>query len=157
MASTFVAYTKFADLERYGDEYFIEKAPFGIPESTKEFLVKFGPYIMIFFLVLGLLSYYSMYQTYNSIFQYGTLLWVAKDSFWTTSMFVSITMSVISMGIQIKALPDLLARKKSGWEYTVYASLISFIPSIINIQLFSLIISLLISMYILFQLKYMYK
>lgn len=72
-------------------------------------------------------------------------------------MFVSITMSVISMGIQIKALPDLLARKKSGWEYTVYASLISFIPSIINIQLFSLIISLLISMYILFQLKYMYK
>lgn len=95
--SNFVAYTKFADLEKYADEYCIDKAPFQLPEGLKEFLVKFGPYAMIVFLVLGLLSYFSIYR-YGAM--YGMM-----GYFWTPMMSVSLVVSLVAFGLQIKALP----------------------------------------------------
>lgn len=68
--SNFTAYTKFADLEKYADEYCINKAPFQLPDGLKEFLVKYGPYLMIAGLVLGLLGYLNLYWMYSGISQY---------------------------------------------------------------------------------------
>lgn len=74
MASVnFVAYTKFADLEKYGDEYLINKAPFQIPDSVREFLVRFGPYAMIVFMILGLLAYLSLYSSYATVSEYAMM------------------------------------------------------------------------------------
>lgn len=153
---SFTAYTKFADLEKYADEYCISKAPFQIPDSLKEFLVKFGPYVMIVGLAFGLWAYVTLYSAYSSFSQYGAMFGVAW-SFWTPTIIFSLMASVTAFGFQIKALPGLLARKKEGWEYMVYASLVSLVPNIISFQIFSFIIGFVIGMYILFQLKYMYK
>lgn len=157
--SNFVAYTKFADLEKYGDEYLINKAPFQMPDSVREFLVKFGPYAMIVFMILGLLAYLSLYGTYASISQYSMMYGAmgGVGNFWTPTIVISIAASLVAFVIQIKALPGLLARKKEGWEYMTYASLIWLIPNLLNLQIIGLVIGFVISMYILFQLKYMYK
>ncbi|MDD5376875.1 MAG: hypothetical protein PHH16_02035 [Candidatus Gracilibacteria bacterium] len=158
--SDFTAYTKFADLEKYADEYCITKAPFQLPDGLKEFLVKFGPYMMIVGLVLMLWGYITLYQAYSSISQYGAMfgaMYGVRTSFWTPTIIISLLASLVAFGFQIKALPGLLARKKEGWEYMLYASLVSFIPSLVSLQIISLILGFIIGMYILFQLKYMYK
>ncbi len=161
--SNFVAYTKFADLEKYGDEYLINKAPFQIPDSVREFLVKFGPYAMIVFMILWLLAYLNLYGTYANLSQYsmmygyGGMMGTGVGNFWTPTIVISIIASLVAFVIQIKALPGLLARKKEGWEYMTYASLVWLIPNVLNVQIIGLVIGFVISMYILFQLKYMYK
>lgn len=156
--SNFIAYTKFADLEKYADEYCINKAPFQLPDGLKEFLVKFGPYMMIVGMALGLWGYLSLYGLYSNVSPYGMMYGgMYGANFWTPTIVVSLLASLVAFGLQIKALPGLLARKKEGWEYMLYASLVSFIPSLISVQIISLIIGFVIGMYILFQLKYMYK
>ena len=151
-----MAYTKFADLEKYGDEYCITRAPFQIPESVREFLVKFGPYAMIAFPILSLLAYFNLYRVYSQFPPYAMMLG-STVSFWTQIVSISLLITLIALGFQIKAFSGLMARKKEGWEYTVYATLISLIPSLINVRILSLIIGFVVGMYILFQLKYMYK
>lgn len=71
MDTPFVAYTKFPDLEKYGDEYFIVKAPWSLPDPVKEFLAKYGPYAILVFAVLGILSYLSLYSAYSTFSGYG--------------------------------------------------------------------------------------
>ena len=154
--SKFTAYSRFADLEKYADEYFIDKAPFSLPEGLKEFLVKYGPYAMIVALVLALWGYFQLYQNYQTVAQYGMMFGMA-GSFWTPTMTASLIVSLVALGFQIKALPGLLARKKEGWTYMLYASLISLIPNLISVQIISLVIGFIIGMYVIFQLKYMYK
>lgn len=160
-ASKFIAYTKFADLEKYADEYCIDKAPFQLPDGLKEFLVKYGPYILIAAIVLGLWGYLNLYWAYSTIYEYRAVYGAIYDErtsyFWTPTLIVSFLASLTAFAIQIKALPGLLARKKEGWEYMLYASLISLIPYIISFQVVNFIIGLVLGVYILFQLKYMYK
>lgn len=77
--------------------------------------------------------------------------------FWTPTMIISIIASLIALILQIRAFPSLLARKKEGWEYIIYASLVSLVPALVNVQIFGFLLGFLLSMYILFQLKYLYK
>jgi hypothetical protein len=55
------------------------------------------------------------------------------------------------------ALPGLFARKMSGWKLLFYAQLVSMLSSLIIGAWFSVIIGGLISLYVMFQLRSMYK
>lgn len=140
-----------SNLESTLEVYFVKKAPFQLPPGAKEAIVKFGPWIMVILLVLSLPIIFAalglsamMGQT---IMMYGN-----------TPMYqVGLWISIASLVVDAMALPGLFARKMSGWRLAFYASLLSIVSSLVMGQVVSAILSAVIGLYILFQVKSMYK
>jgi len=59
--------------------------------------------------------------------------------------------------LMLLAIPGLFKRSKIGWNYVYYSVLVNAVYSLINMQLFGLIVGTLISFYLLFQVKSYYK
>lgn len=141
------------DLEGKLNLYFGEKAP-QLPESIREFIVKFGPYLMAVGLLfslpvilasVGLGTVLAPVMFLGSGVRYG---W--HFSFW--SLF-----GLAIFVLQIMALPGLFKRKMNSWKLMFYASLLSALSSLLNLSLGSLIIGSAISWYFLFQIRKYYK
>lgn len=140
-----------SNLESTLEEYFVKKAPFQLPPGAKEAIVKFGPWIMLVLLVMSLpfilaalglsaaLLPATMMAGYSPLYNVG--MWI----------------SVGSLVVDAFALPGLFARKMSGWRLAFYATLISVVASLVIGQFVSAILSAVIGLYILFQVKSMYK
>ena len=144
------------DLEKKLNEIFGEKAP-KLPESVAKFLVKYGPYFMIFGIVIGAgfllmslgllaaiiplsrMGYYGNPYSYH----YGF-------SFW--SLF-----GLAAMVLQAMAIPGLFKTTKSAWNLMFYASLLSVVSSLFASGLISAAIGAMISWYFLFQIRKFYK
>jgi hypothetical protein len=69
----------------------------------------------------------------------------------------AVIVSCIGLVLRGVALPGLFARKMSGWKLLFYAQLVSMLSSLIIGAWFSVIIGGLISLYVMFQLRSMYK
>jgi len=140
-------------LENKLNVYFGEKAP-KLPESVCDFIVKYGPYLMVVGLIfglgsllisLGLISAFLPFagMAYGYGYNYGF-------SFW--SLF-----SLAILVLQGMAIPGLFKRSKSAWNLMFYASLVSALSSLLSLDLGSLIIGMVISWYFLFQIRKYYK
>jgi len=142
----------FGQLESTLNLYFKDKAP-AMPDSIKEALVKYGPYItaiMMFFalpIVLGLLGLGAMMSpfAYMGGFRYGL-------GFTFSSLF---TVAILVM--QAFALPALFKRQKSGWNFMFYVALLQAVENLLRFDLGGLVIGSVISFYILFQIRSYYK
>jgi hypothetical protein len=72
-------------------------------------------------------------------------------------MLPAVIVTCIGLVLRAVALPGLFARKMSGWKLLFYAQLVSMLSSLIMGAWFSVIIGGLISMYVMFQVRSMYK
>lgn len=145
-------------LEEIGVEYLVKKAPFHIPVGLKDLIVKLAPYITIIMLimlipvVLALLwlgSYiwgWAMMREYG--YGYGS---------WKTMFYVTSILSLIVLVLEALAIPWLFKVKKQWWNLLFYAQLISVISTLISGNIVSAVISLVIGMYVLFQIRSYYK
>lgn len=144
--------TMFGQLESTLNLYFKDKAP-AMPDSVKEALVKYGPYItaiMMFFalpIILGLLGLGAMMSpfAYMGGYRYGL-------GFTFSSLF---TVAILVM--QGLALPALFKRQKSGWNFMFYVALLQAVENLLRFDLGGLVIGSVISFYILFQIRSYYK
>lgn len=144
--------TMFGQLETTLNLYFKDKAP-AMPDSVKEALVKYGPYItaiMMFFalpIILGLLGLGAMMSpfAYMGGLRYGL-------GFTFSSLF---TIAILVM--QGLALPALFKRQKSGWNFMFYVALLQAVENLLRFDLGGLVIRSVISFYILFQIRSYYK
>ncbi|MDO8240504.1 MAG: hypothetical protein Q7T51_00770 [Candidatus Moranbacteria bacterium] len=150
-------------LEAMLDEYMVKKAPFALPKEVKEFIVKVSPYLIIIFAVMGLpvilaaigltavLTPFSMmggYGYYGYGYGYG----------WGFATIVSLAVAVITVVMEIIAVPGLFKRTKGAWKLLFYASIVSLIGGILAVHgIVGTIIGTIIGWYILFQVKDMYK
>lgn len=150
-------------LEAMLDEYMVKKAPFALPKEVKEFIVKVSPYLIIIFAVMGLpvilaaigltavLTPFSMmggYGYYGYGYGYG----------WGFATIVSLAVAVITVVMEIIAVPGLFKRTKGAWKLLFYASIVSLIGGILAVHgIVGSIIGAIIGWYILFQVKDMYK
>ena len=141
-----------AKLEEVLDLYLVKKAP-AIPENIKEFIVKYGPYISLVLMLLmvpaligifGLTSI-AMPYAYMGGYRPGFNFSIA-----TIFMFGQ-------LALQIIALPGLFKRAMSAWRLMFYSSLVGLVYSILSGSVVSGIISTAISLYILFQIRSLYK
>jgi hypothetical protein len=128
--------------------YFVTKAPFQIPNNIKEMIVTFGPWINVIFLITFLPLMLALLGL-SALFSIATLSFHA----WTLSSIISIVTFVLG----IIALPGLFKRKLSGWNMTFYEIIVSFVGSIISGNLVGGIVSVIIGLYIWFQVKSYYK
>jgi hypothetical protein len=142
------------------NEYMVKKAPFALPMGAKEFIVKVAPYLVIISAVLcipiilaaiglsAFLTPFAMMGGYG--YMYG--------SGWGFSVIISLAVAVISLILEIIAVPGLFKRTKKAWRLVFYASIVSFIGGILSISgIVSAIIGAIIGWYILFQVRELYK
>ncbi|MBU1117926.1 chromate transporter [Patescibacteria group bacterium] len=140
------------DFEQQLDLYFGKKAP-PMPKSIKEAIVKYGPYISLFVLLMSLpaiLLAFGLTSLVAPFAYFGGIRSGFRFSF--VSLF-----SLATIVLQLIALPGLFKRSKKAWEYSFYASLVSLLGSLLTLNLSSLVIGGAISFYVLFQIKSYYK
>ncbi len=135
-------------------EPYFKKAP-NLSEKIRKFIVQYIPYYALIVGILGVIgavstlgilsvaSPFAMNDSNNSsTFGMGTiatLLWLASSV------------------LLIMAYPDLKDRKYKGWNFYFWSDIIHFVGSLVAGQLLSPLISVLIGLYILFQIKSFYK
>ncbi|MFA7301211.1 MAG: hypothetical protein WC069_02805 [Candidatus Shapirobacteria bacterium] len=144
--------TMLSQLETTLDLYLVKKAP-AIPETAKEALVKYGPYItavlmfMSLPIILGFLGLGAILSpfAYMGGFRYGM-------GFSFGTLF-----TLATLVLQGLALPALFKRQISGWNFMFYVALLQAVENLIRFDLGSLVVGSAISLYILFQIKSYYK
>jgi hypothetical protein len=141
------------DLIGFLDYYLVTKAPFQLPPNAKEAIVKYGPWIAVVLLILllppvllvlglgALLTPFSVFAgpAYAAQFGYLTIL------------------TIVQLALVIAALPGLFARKMQGWRLMFYSRLVSIVTLLLSGLVMNAIVSGLIGLYILFQIRSLYE
>jgi len=141
-------------LEDFFNTYLHKKAPFHLPPAAREWIVKYGPWIVLVLMILAvpvILAAFSL-SAVLSPFAAG----YAPARFYTVSI-ISEIVNLLALIIEIAALPGLFKRTLKGWHLLYYAVLISAVAQLLDGQIFSLIFNVVISMYFLFEVREYYK
>jgi hypothetical protein len=138
------------DLIGFLDFYLVQKAPFQIPQNGKEWIVKFGPWITVVLLVLALPPLLFVLGIGAAFAPFGGIGYATAFGYLTIVL-------IAELGLMVAALPGLFARKMSGWRLLFYAQILSFVFSLLSGSLIGGILGVVIGMYILFQVRPLYK
>lgn len=137
-------------LESWLELYLGQKAP-QLPQNWREVIVKIAPWITLVLMVLALPII---------LFALGIGTIVAPFAFFgglhAGGMYmVVMILTAASVVLEIMALPGLFHRKMTGWRYVYWATLITAVANIFSFNLGGLV-GVVISLYILFQVKKLY-
>ncbi|MCF0057372.1 hypothetical protein [Dyadobacter sp. CY356] len=137
-------------LENELEPIFLGKFP-PFPEEVKEFLVKYGPYVMLvgaIFTLFGLLA----------AFGFGTAaLGIGMMAYGSGfNMYVGLLIATVIMVMYLMAFSPLRARKRAGWNLLYYALILSLISNLLQLALFAFIVGGVIGFWVLFQIREKY-
>jgi hypothetical protein len=138
------------DLMGFLDFYLVKKAPFQIPEAGRELIVKFGPWLIVILLVISLPALLFIFGVGSALMPFGGVGYAT--GFGLAAIFL-----VVQLALQVAALPGLFARKMSGWTLLFYSTIVGFIHSLVSYAIIGGIIGTLIGLYLLFQVRSLYK
>ena len=138
------------DLIGFLDYYLVRKAPIQIPDNGKEMLVRYGPWITVVLLVITL-------PPLLFLLGLGTMLVPFGGVGYATGFGYLAIGTLIQLGLTAASLPGLFARKMSGWKLLFYARIVSFVTTLLAGGVVSALVSALISLYILFQVRSLYR
>ena len=138
------------DLIGFLDFYLVKQAPFQIPEGGREWIVKFGPWITVVLLILTLPIL---------LFALGLgVIWIPFGGVGYASGFGVLTLFVlVELGLMIAALPGLFARRMAGWQLLFYSQLVNIAYNVLSGHVVSALLGGLIGLYILFQVRPLYR
>jgi hypothetical protein len=137
------------DVIGFLDYYLVQKAPFQLPDRAKEAIVRYGPWIAIVLLLISLpliLMAFGLGAALLPFAPYG------YSGFGFTAVVV-----LVELVLDIAALPGLFARKMSGWRLIFYARILAIAHSLLMGAIASAILGGIISLYILFQVRPLYR
>lgn len=137
------------DLIGFLDFYLVRKAPFQIPDSGREMIVKFGPWITVVLLILTLPILLFALGLGAIFIPFGGVGYASGFGVMTIVIIVEI-------GLMIAALPGLFARKMAGWRLLFYSQLVGIIYNILTGNIVGGLLFGLIALYILFQVRTLY-
>ena len=163
-----------AKLEKTMDDYFVKKAPFQIPAGGKKFLVDWAPVLAIIGGVLSLIGAWGLWQASrvldNDIIQLANdyARSIGAETIRETDVFYygAIVFLVAQALLLFAAYKGLKARtKNNGWSLLLLSTLLSFGYGIFVFvsdygsfgNLLSSVIGIVISLYILAQIRSSYK
>ena len=139
-------------LEDTLEVYLVDKAPFQLPEAAKEFLVKYGPWIIVLALVMSLPMVLAALGLGAFLAPFSMLAGVGFGVLGFTMIF-----TLAMLILEVIALPGLFKRQLGSWRLMFYASLLGGVQSVLSFNLGGLVIGTGLSLYILFQIKSLYK
>ena len=135
------------------NEYLVKKAP-AIPANIKEILVKYAPWIVIIGIVVSI-------PAILAILGLGSITYSIMGSYFAARVGFQYTLSIVFLAASIilKALsvPGLMAKSLKGWNFVFYGILVEVVYSLLSGNILGGIIGVLISLYVLFQVKTYYK
>lgn len=147
-----------SQLEALLDEYMVQKAPFALPIEVKEFLVNVSPYLVIVFVVLALPIIFAALGLTAFLAPFAMMGGYGYGFSWGFGAIIALVISVISIIIEVMAVPGLFKRTKAAWRLLFYASIVSLIGTILSFSgIISGIIGAIIGWYLLFQVKELYQ
>ena len=138
------------DLIGFLDFYLVKKAPFQIPDGAREWIVKFSPWISMILMVLTL----PLLLVALGI---GTLLMPFGGPGYATGFGLVTIVLLVEIGLMVAALPGLFARKMSGWTLLFYSQLVGIVVSLLSGSIVSGLVFGLIALYVLFQIRPLYR
>lgn len=138
------------DLMGFLDFYLVKKAPFQIPDNAKEWLVQYGPWITVVLMVLMLPAVLFVLGLGTALVPFGGIGYATGFGYLAIGLLVE-------LGLTAASLPGLFARKMSGWKLLFYARVVGLVASLLAGSIVSALVGGLISMYILFQVRPLYK
>jgi len=143
-------------LEAILDEYMVKKAPFVLPIGIKEFIVTVSPYLIIIFAIMALPIIFAAMGLTAFLTPFAMMGGYGYG--WGFAGIISLIVAVVTVVMEVMAVPGLFKRTKGSWRLLFYASIVSLIGGILSIYgIVGAIISAIIGWYILFQVKDMYK
>ena len=138
------------DLIGFLDFYLVKQAPFQIPDGGREWIVKFGPWITVVLLILTLPILLFALGLGAIFIPFGGIGYAS--GFGVLTLFV-----IVEVGLMIAALPGLFARKMAGWQLLFYSQLVSIVYNVLSGHIVSALLFGLIALYILFQVRPLYR
>lgn len=143
-------------LEAILDEYMVIKAPFALPLGLKEFIAMVSPYLIVIFAVMALpfilfaLGLSTAFTPFAMMGGYGYG--------WGFGGVVTLAVAVIAFVMEVMAVPGLFKRTRGAWRLLFYVSIVNLVGGILSVNgIVGAVIGAIISWYILFQMKDMYK
>ena len=141
-------------LEKELEPIFLEKFP-PFPEEVKEFLVKYGPYLMLVGAILGISALLTAYGVLGSVSVYGIGLEAYGGA--AIQLWMGMALTAVILILYILAFNPLRARKRQGWNYLYYALLLNLFSSLIQLHIFGVIFGAVIGFWVLFQIRDKYS
>lgn len=143
------------DLMGMLEYYLVTKAPFALPQGVKEWIVKYGPWIDVILLILFLPAILLALGLSAAFLPFAMMGGVA--GFGLASIIL-----IVQLVLMVAALPGLFARKMSGWNLLFYSIVVNLVYGLVSSfsylgSILGTIISTIISLYILFQVRSLYK
>jgi hypothetical protein len=141
-------------LETTLDTYLITKAP-ALPADIKSLIVKILPYLVALGVIMSVVGLVAMLN----IFSFGLPYYAGMMGYSNLGVFyyLSIGYSVIAMIIEFLALPGLFKPSRVGWNWLFIASILGLIYGVVTLNIFSIIMTFILGLYPLFQIKSYYK
>jgi hypothetical protein len=140
------------ELEARIEEIVLTKLP-QLPDNVKEAIVKYGPYISLVLLIMGLPVIFAAIGLGALLAPLAFLGGVGAGVGFSIASLIALVTTVMS----VIALPGLFKRKMSAWRMMFWVSLVNAIGSILSFNIGSLIIGTAITWYVLFEIKSYYK
>jgi hypothetical protein len=139
-------------LEKLLQEYLVDKAPYTIPENGKDAIVKFLPYIIAITMIPFALSLLALFGAsgFIGVFLGGAVFFAVVGLLQSSYLIAMLVIDAI-------ALPSLFKFEMKGWRLLYYSSLLTIVGSLVSANFLASILSGLIGLYILFQIKSKYK
>ena len=131
------------------NEYFGKKAP-QLPAEVKEFIAKVSPYLAIISAVLAAPALLALLGLTS---MFGFLPYIAAANGLGISVIVSIAVIVLN----VMAIPGLFKRTMSGWNFVFYGMAVSAFGSLLMGNIVNALLGLVIGLYVLFQVRPLYK
>lgn len=140
-----------ASLETTLDTYLVTKAP-RLPDNWREVFVKFLPWVTLVLLVLALPALLLLLGLGTFLLPFSFLGGAAAGGAFTVGLVVSI----VSLVLEVMALPGLFNKKRQGWVFIYWATLVGVLSSLLSFSIGGVLFSVL-WLYLIFQVKNYYK
>jgi hypothetical protein len=137
-------------LEKELAPIFLDKFP-PFSESVKEFLVQYGPYIILILSIIGVLGLLTALGIGGAALGLGAVSVGIGFNF-----YLSIALGIITLIMYLMAFSPLKARKRAGWNLLYYALLVGLVSNLIQLSILGALISGIIGFWVLFQIREKY-
>lgn len=137
------------------NDYFGKKAP-QLPKNIREILVNIAPYLEILSAIITIPSLFVLLGL-GGVATVVAPMGGAQSVSTLPTMWIGIALMIPVVILQLLAIPGLFGRKLVGWKYIYWASIISFVSNLVELNIIGAIIGALIGFYILFQIRSYYK
>ncbi len=143
-------------LEDVLELYLVKKVP-ALPENVKELIVKVAPWLTIIGIVLSVPALLAVLGLGAFVAPFAGMMGPGVAFAYGMNYFVSMAILAVALVLEALAVPGLLSRSKKGWTLVFYATLVSLVSNLVNLNFVMGLVGALIGWYFLFQVKSHYK